>query len=73
MVRLSLRYEFNSAKGLHYKLLEGFDLLFAENNPAGVKAFLTELGIIQNIVRLPLVPLSEGLHKKIKDYLANLN
>ncbi len=73
MVRLSLQYEFDSAKGLHYKLLEGFDLLFAENNPAGVKAFLAELGIIQNYLRLPLVPLSEGVHKKIKDYLANLN
>jgi 4-hydroxy-tetrahydrodipicolinate synthase len=73
MVRLALQYEFTPAKGLHYKLLEGFDLLFAENNPAGVKAFLAELGIIQNVLRLPLVPLSEGVHRKIKDYLANFN
>jgi 4-hydroxy-tetrahydrodipicolinate synthase len=71
MVRLSLQYEFDSAQGLHYKLLESFDLLFAENNPAGAKAFLAELGIIHNYLRLPLVPLSEGIHKKIKDFLAN--
>lgn len=72
MVRLSMQYEFDSAKGLHYKLLEGFDLLFAENNPAGAKAFLAELGIIQNYLRLPLVPLSQAVHKRVKDYLANL-
>jgi 4-hydroxy-tetrahydrodipicolinate synthase len=73
MVRLSLRSEFNAAKGLLYKLLEGFDLLFAENNPAGVKAILAELGIIENYLRLPLVPLSEPYHKKVKEYLENLN
>jgi 4-hydroxy-tetrahydrodipicolinate synthase len=65
-----LQYEFDTAKGLHYKLLEGFDLLFAENNPAGVKAFMAELGLIKNTFRLPLVPLSEGIHKKVKNYLA---
>ncbi|HUC80273.1 MAG TPA: dihydrodipicolinate synthase family protein, partial [Flavisolibacter sp.] len=50
-------------------LLQGYDLLFAENNPAGVKAVLTELGIIQNHLRLPLVPLSAGIHQQIRDYL----
>jgi 4-hydroxy-tetrahydrodipicolinate synthase len=70
MVRLCLQYEFDTAKGLHYKMLEGFDLLFAENNPAGVKAFMAELGLIKNQLRLPLVPLSEGVHKKIKNYLS---
>jgi 4-hydroxy-tetrahydrodipicolinate synthase len=35
------------------------DMLFIENNPAGVKAFLAQMGIIQNHLRLPLVPLSE--------------
>ena len=70
MVRLSLKYQFDPAKGLHYKLLEGFDLLFAENNPAGVKAFMAELGLIKNQLRLPLVPLSEGIYKKVRDYLS---
>jgi len=71
MVRLSLNQNYEAAQGLHYKMLKGFDLLFAENNPAGVKAFLAELGIIQNQLRLPLLPLSESIHKSIRSYLGN--
>lgn len=69
MVRLSLAGNFEAARPLHYKCLEGNDLLFAENNPAGVKAFLFEFGLIENIVRLPIVPLSAGIHQKVKEYL----
>jgi len=71
MVRLALHDDLNKARPLHYKCLEGNDLLFAENNPAGVKAFLAELGIIGNVLRLPLVPLSKDLHKKVKHYLSH--
>jgi 4-hydroxy-tetrahydrodipicolinate synthase len=69
MVRLSLTGDFKAAKALNDKLLDGYDLLFAENNPAGVKAFLAGQGHIQNFLRLPLIPLSEGLHAKVKSYL----
>jgi len=69
MIRQSLKGNFAAARPLHYKCLEGCDLLFAENNPAGVKAVLYELGIIENIVRLPVVPLSESIHQKVKAYL----
>ena len=70
MVRLALHDDLNGARLLHYKCLEGNDLLFSENNPAGVKAFLAEMDIIENVLRLPLVPLSKDLHKKVKHYLA---
>ncbi len=73
MVRQSLQNEFNPAKGLLYKLLECFDLLFEENNPAGVKAFLAEMGLIENYLRLPLVPLSAKIHQKLKEYLKAFN
>ncbi len=69
MVRLCLSNDFIAAKGLLFKMLEAFDLLFVENNPAGVKAVLAELGIIENQLRLPLVPLSEPHHKKVVEYL----
>jgi 4-hydroxy-tetrahydrodipicolinate synthase len=69
MIRLSLKGDFAAARPLHYKCLEGNDLLFAENNPAGVKAFLYELGIIKNVLRLPVVPLSDGIHQRVKAYL----
>jgi 4-hydroxy-tetrahydrodipicolinate synthase len=70
MVRQSLQYDFAKAKELNDEMLEAYELMFCENNPAGVKAFLAELGLIQNYVRLPLVPLSKPVHQKIKDYLA---
>lgn len=69
MVNLCLQGKFDTAQTLHYKLLQGLDLLFAENNPAGVKAFLAELNIIKNYLRLPLLPVSKALHTRIKEYL----
>jgi 4-hydroxy-tetrahydrodipicolinate synthase len=69
MTRLCLAGDFKAAKAINDKLLDGYDLLFAENNPAGVKAFLAEQGIIQNFLRLPLVPLSDGLRIKVAGYL----
>jgi 4-hydroxy-tetrahydrodipicolinate synthase len=72
MVRHCLSGNFEAARPLHYKCLEGNDLLFAENNPAGVKAFLKEMGIIENVLRLPLVPLSEVLFQKVKAYFLSI-
>lgn len=69
MVNLCLQRKFDAAQTLHYKMLQGFDLLFAENNPAGVKAFLTELNIIENYLRLPLLPVSRALYTQVKEYL----
>ena len=73
MVNFAREHDLNRARALNNRLLEGYDLLFAENNPAGVKAFLFELGLIQNELRLPLVPLSQGLHQQIKTYISELN
>ncbi len=69
MVRFCLDNDFTSARNLNNPLVDAYNLLFAENNPAGVKAFLFELGLIKNQLRLPVVPVSEGLHQKIKAYL----
>lgn len=71
MVRLCLQGDYGAARDLHYKMLDGYDLLFTENNPAGVKAFLSELGIIENYLRLPVTPLSAPVHEKVKQYLKN--
>ncbi|GGB25571.1 4-hydroxy-tetrahydrodipicolinate synthase [Puia dinghuensis] len=69
MVRLALRHHFKEAKALNDKLIAGYELLFAENNPAGVKAAMYELKLIGNYLRLPVVPVSEGLQAKIKEYV----
>lgn len=69
MVRSSLQFDFKTAKAINDKLATAYELMFAENNPAGVKAFLAERGLIQNHLRLPVVPVSEKLHEKIRQYL----
>jgi 4-hydroxy-tetrahydrodipicolinate synthase len=40
--------------------------LFAEGNPAGVKAVMEILGIVGSTVRLPLAPISSELYKKLE-------
>ena len=73
MVKAALGNQYESAAALQGKLLEGFNLLFAENNPAGVKAFLAELGIIENVLRLPLVPLSESILQQVQKFCVSLD
>jgi 4-hydroxy-tetrahydrodipicolinate synthase len=69
MVRESLKGDLKAAKTLNDPLIQAYELMFAENNPAGVKAFMTELGLIENHLRLPMTPLSAGLHNQVKSYL----
>ena len=42
---------------------------FRESNPIPVKWALHRLGLIHDILRLPLVPLSKGLHKAMEEAL----
>lgn len=69
MVRLCLRQDFMAARKINDELIDAYNLMFEENNPAGVKAFLYEMGLIENEVRLPVVPLSGELHQAVKKYL----
>lgn len=66
MVRQTLADETALALKLHYRMLPLIDLLFVEGNPAGVKAFLTEKGMCQNQLRLPLVSVSDTTLQAIK-------
>ena len=60
LVHLLLSGNLENARDLHYKLLPLMDANFLETNPAPVKAALHLMGRIQNVLRLPLVPVSEG-------------
>ncbi len=66
MVRYAMSGDFQNASKIHYKLLDAVNLMFAEGNPTGVKAIMSELGIIENNLRLPLVSASNELLAKIK-------
>ncbi|NLI87730.1 MAG: 4-hydroxy-tetrahydrodipicolinate synthase, partial [Bacteroidales bacterium] len=51
---------------------ELIDALFVEGNPGGVKAALSILGIIDNNLRLPLVPVGEATLQKLNMLLKSL-
>lgn len=65
MVHEAIAGNYNSARIKHFDLLPITELLFAEGNPGGIKVALETRGIIKGFVRLPLVPVSESLNKKI--------
>ncbi len=69
MVRHCLKHEFTIAKQLNDQLMEAYELMFVENNPAGVKAFMVEQLLISNHLRMPNVPLSSPVYQQIVAYL----
>ena len=52
--------DFARAREIHYQLLPIFGALFLETNPIPVKAALAAMGLIENILRLPMTPLTDG-------------
>lgn len=69
MIQYALDNNAADAAKINLQLFDAYLLMFAENNPAGIKYFLHQQGFIQNQLRLPLVPLSEPIAEKIKQYL----
>lgn len=73
MVRLALNGDYNNALIIHHKFTELFKLLFVDGNPAGVKAMLNAMGLIENELRLPLVPSRISTMEKITSIIKELN
>lgn len=73
MVRLALHGDYESARTIHHKFAELFKLLFVDGNPAGVKAMLNAMGMIENQLRLPLVPTRLTTMEKISAILKELD
>ncbi len=72
MIRLALQGDYKAALPIHLSLLEITRLMFAEGNPAGVKAVLKQLNICGDGVRLPLVKATEGLNTNLARQVENL-
>ena len=72
MIRLCIANKYDEALKLHLKLIEFTDSLFTEGSPAGVKAALSLMGIVENNLRLPLVPVTDKHFDYIKGLIANL-
>ena len=69
MLRLEQNGEFEPARKIHHMFTDLFNLLFVDGNPAGVKAMLHEMGMIDNVLRLPLVPTRLTTMQKISECL----
>ena len=69
MVRLCLAGKFTEAQILHFKYTDIIASMFTEGSPSGVKAYLSEMGLCQNTFRLPVWPVSDKHHAKIKELM----
>ena len=66
LVANSLKSNFKVAREIQLRFLEMTELAFVEGNPAGVKAMLSIMGLCQNNLRLPLVPVSRTIYTRIQ-------
>jgi 4-hydroxy-tetrahydrodipicolinate synthase len=60
------------ARELHYELMPLFKALFIETNPMPVKASLAAMGLCENVLRLPLLPMQQNLFAKVRPVLESL-
>lgn len=72
MTRLALAGDYSSALTIHHQFTELFKLLFVDGNPAGVKAMLSMMGMIENKLRLPLVPTRITTYEEMRKVLEGL-
>ncbi|SET07436.1 4-hydroxy-tetrahydrodipicolinate synthase [Prevotella sp. kh1p2] len=72
MIRLEFQGEYEPARKIHHMFTELYKLLFVDGNPAGVKALLNDMGFIDNVLRLPLVPTTIATKEKMSAILKEL-
>ena len=72
MIRLQMRGEYDPARKIHHRFTDLFSLLFVDGNPAGVKFMLHEMGFIENVLRLPLVPMRIKNMQRMSEILKEL-
>ena len=72
MIRLQMIGEYDPARIIHHRFTDLFSLLFVDGNPAGVKAMLHEMGFIENVLRLPLVPTRISTLQRMSELMREL-
>ena len=65
--------DFAAARIIHYALMPLFKALFLETNPMPVKAALAKMGLIKNVLRLPLTPVLDATRAKLDPILRDLH
>ncbi|MBK7709478.1 MAG: 4-hydroxy-tetrahydrodipicolinate synthase [Acidobacteria bacterium] len=69
MVEKSLDGAWTAARKLHYKMLPLMEANFIEASPAPCKFVMREMGLLEENLRLPLVPVTEATRKKLREIL----
>ena len=70
MVHHLANKEYEKALNIHNSLFDLYELLFRDGNPAGIKAALNCKGLINNVLRLPLTPVSQKVYDAIERFQA---
>ena len=65
MMRAQMEGRADEALRLHFAMLQMNQLIFADGNPAGIKCLMSHIGLCQNVLRLPLVPVNEKVEAEI--------
>lgn len=73
IVHLSLEGKLNEALPLHRAMNRMCKLMFVDGNPAGVKMLMSQLGLAENVLRLPLIPATESTGESIAKNLKVLH
>jgi 4-hydroxy-tetrahydrodipicolinate synthase len=73
MVRFCLKGQWEKALALHNRLLPLMNVNFIEANPVPVKAAVAMMGMIEEVYRLPLVPIGDKNREKLKAVLKDLS
>ena len=71
MVRAGLKGDIEKANQLHEKLSPIYEPLYIDGNPAGIKATLNIMGICKNILRPPLVGVTDETYNNLKRLIGN--
>ena len=72
LVHATMQGNYAEAEQIQKQLSPLYGLLFKEGSPCGVKALMSDRGILENVMRLPLVPVSDALHKEIQNGFAGI-
>jgi len=66
MVRYAMDNKMDQARKIHYQLFEIINALFADGSPGGIKAAMSIQGLLENNLRLPLVPVNQAVYEQLK-------
>ena len=72
MVEAALEGSWDEARELHYKLLPLMDVNFVETSPGPVKAAMKMMGLLEEELRLPLVPVGEKTRERVREVLVEV-